>query len=89
MPKKYPNYPKNGVFCVNFIIGPPFLIYIYLKGFSMNKKELSERDIVTKFILPGIIKSGWTMDVQVREEVSFTDIIQLKTPIATRETTTK
>ena len=55
----------------------------------MNKKELSERDIVTKFILPGIIKSGWTMDVQVREEVSFTDIIQLKTPIATRETTTK
>ena len=39
----------------------------------MNKKELSERDLVTKFILPGIVKAGWTMDVQVREEVSFTD----------------
>ena len=39
----------------------------------MNKKELSERDIVTKFILPGIVKTGWTLDVQVREEVSFTD----------------
>lgn len=49
------------------------MIYIYLKGYCMNKKELSERDIVTKFILPGIIRAGWNADVQVREEVTFTD----------------
>ena len=39
----------------------------------MNKKELSERDICSKFIGPAIIKSGWNMRDQVREEVSFTD----------------
>ena len=39
----------------------------------MNKKDLSERDIITKFILPGIVKAGWNVDAQVREEVSFTD----------------
>ncbi len=39
----------------------------------MNKKELSERDICTKFITPAIIKSGWDKDSQIREEVSFTD----------------
>lgn len=39
----------------------------------MNKKDLSERDICTKFINPAISKAGWDMDKQVREEVSFTD----------------
>lgn len=39
----------------------------------MNKKELSERDICTKFINPAIEKAGWNMRTQVREEVSFTD----------------
>jgi len=39
----------------------------------MNKKELSERDICTKFINPAIEKAGWNMKKQVREEVSFTD----------------
>jgi type I restriction enzyme, R subunit len=38
----------------------------------MDKRVLSERDIVTKFILPALRKSGWT-DAQYREEVSFTD----------------
>lgn len=38
----------------------------------MYKKELSERDICTKFITPAIIKSGWDKDSQIREEVSFT-----------------
>lgn len=38
----------------------------------MNKKDLSERDICTKFITPAIIKSGWDKDSQIREEVSFT-----------------
>jgi type I restriction enzyme R subunit len=39
----------------------------------MNKKQLSERDICTKFINPAIQKAGWNMKRQVREEVSFTD----------------
>ncbi|SNR57968.1 type I restriction enzyme, R subunit [Lutibacter agarilyticus] len=39
----------------------------------MNKKDLSERDICTKFINPAIEKAGWDMKRQVREEVSFTD----------------
>ncbi|TYB71877.1 DEAD/DEAH box helicase [Bizionia saleffrena] len=39
----------------------------------MNKKNLSERDICSKYINPAIIKAGWNMRTQVREEVSFTD----------------
>ena len=39
----------------------------------MNKKNLSERDICTKYINPAIEKAGWNMRTQVREEVSFTD----------------
>lgn len=36
------------------------------------KNKLSERDICTKFITPAIVKSGWDLHRQVREEVSFT-----------------
>ncbi|RAJ11716.1 EcoAI/FtnUII family type I restriction enzme subunit R [Arenibacter echinorum] len=39
----------------------------------MNKKDLSERDICSKFINPAIEKAGWNIKKQVREEVSFTD----------------
>ncbi len=39
----------------------------------MNKKDLSERDICSQFINPAIVKAGWNMKKQVREEVSFTD----------------
>lgn len=39
----------------------------------MNKKQLSERDICTKFITPALESAGWDIDLQVREEVSFTD----------------
>lgn len=38
----------------------------------MNKKDLSERDICSKFISPAIQRSGWDPMSQVREEVSFT-----------------
>ncbi len=38
----------------------------------MNKKELSERDICTKYITPAIEKAGWDIQTQVREEVTFT-----------------
>lgn len=39
----------------------------------MNKKELSERDICTKFITPAICSAGLDVDTQIREEVSFMD----------------
>jgi len=38
-----------------------------------NKKDLSERDICTQFILPAIVKAGWDVEKQIREEVFFTD----------------
>jgi type I restriction enzyme R subunit len=37
-----------------------------------NKKELTERDICTKFITPAIQSSGWDIQLQVREEFYFT-----------------
>lgn len=39
----------------------------------INKKFLTERDICSKFINPALLKAGWNMKTQVREEVFFTD----------------
>jgi len=39
----------------------------------MNKRDLSERDICTKYIQPALEKAGWNPFTQIREEVSFTD----------------
>jgi len=38
-----------------------------------SKKELSERDICTKFITPAIKNAGWNTDTQMLEVVFFTD----------------
>src|SRR5271166_5703927 len=38
----------------------------------MNKQDLSERDICTKFITPAVKHAGWDEMTQIREEVSFT-----------------
>ncbi|MCI5168332.1 MAG: type I restriction endonuclease subunit R [Candidatus Electrothrix sp. GM3_4] len=38
-----------------------------------SKKELSERDICTKYIQPALLQAGWNPLTQIREEVSFTD----------------
>lgn len=38
----------------------------------MDKKTLSERDICTKYITPAVVKAGWELHTQVREEVGFT-----------------
>jgi type I restriction enzyme R subunit len=38
----------------------------------LNKTDLSERDICTKFITPAIEQAGWDVQTQVREEVTFT-----------------
>ena len=39
----------------------------------MNKKDLSERDICTKFITPALTAAGWDINSQVREQVFLTD----------------
>lgn len=39
----------------------------------MNKKDMSERDICTKYITPSLVKAGWDIKTQIREEVTFTD----------------
>ena len=38
----------------------------------MDKKDLSERDICTKLIVPALPLAGWDIQQQVREEVTFT-----------------
>lgn len=51
----------------------------------MNKKQLSERDICTKFITPAIEQAGWDRLTQYREEVNFTDgKIQVRGKLTTR-----
>ncbi|MBU1065213.1 DEAD/DEAH box helicase family protein [bacterium] len=37
-----------------------------------DKKQLSERDICTKYITPAIKSAGWDIKSQIREEVTFT-----------------
>ena len=37
-----------------------------------SKKDLSERDICTKYITPAITEAGWDIKTQIREEVTFT-----------------
>ncbi len=39
----------------------------------MNKKDLSEQDICTKFITPAVKRGGWDILSQVREQVFFTN----------------
>ncbi|GGF30052.1 EcoAI/FtnUII family type I restriction enzme subunit R [Flavobacterium limi] len=39
----------------------------------MSKKNLSERDICSKFITPALQKAGWDLQKQILEEVFFTD----------------
>jgi len=39
----------------------------------MDKKKLSETDIITKFIMPSVLKSGWNVMTQIRQEVKLRD----------------
>lgn len=38
----------------------------------MDKKDLSEQDICTKYIVPALQSAGWDIEKQIREQVSFT-----------------
>jgi type I restriction enzyme R subunit len=37
----------------------------------VDKKSFSERDICAKYIIPTITATGWDLNSQIREEVSF------------------
>jgi len=39
----------------------------------MDKKQLTETDIITKYILPALRKSGWDVMTQIRQEVCLRD----------------
>jgi type I restriction enzyme, R subunit len=40
---------------------------------SLNKKTLSESDIITKFIMPAVENAGWDLMTQIRQEVKLRD----------------
>lgn len=39
----------------------------------MDKKKLSETDIITKFIMPAVQGSGWNLKTQINQEVKLRD----------------
>ncbi len=39
----------------------------------MDKKKLTEADIISKFLLPAIIDAGWDSMIQIRQEVKLRD----------------
>lgn len=43
-----------------------------MRRVEVNKHQLSERDLCTKFITPAILQVGWQQH-QFREEVNLTD----------------
>ncbi|MBE6094735.1 MAG: DEAD/DEAH box helicase [Schwartzia succinivorans] len=55
----------------------------------MNKRDLSEADIRTKYIMPAIVKAGWDVMTQIREEYKVTkgriiakgDTVKRETPL--------
>jgi type I restriction enzyme, R subunit len=40
---------------------------------TFNKRELSERDICTKYITPALQSAGWNVNTQIREEYQITN----------------
>jgi type I restriction enzyme R subunit len=39
----------------------------------MNKQQMTERDICTKYITPAVVDAGWDTLRQIREEYQITD----------------
>lgn len=39
----------------------------------MMRNSLTERDVITKSVLPALEKSGWNIQTQIFEEFTFTD----------------
>ncbi len=40
---------------------------------TMDKKALSEADIISKYIMPAVKNSGWDDMLQIRQEVALRD----------------
>ena len=54
---------------------------------SFNKGDLSEQDIITKYVLPAIERAGWDVALQVRQELSLTaGRIQVQGSVVSRDT---
>jgi type I site-specific restriction endonuclease len=72
------NFDLNNDSCydaINFRFSPTTFslgAWLVLPGSNMNKKDLSERDICSKYITPALHQAGWDLQSQIREEVSFT-----------------
>jgi len=56
----------------DFRWGSPSCQYAIPEEGQVDKRALSERDICTKFITPAITGAGWDLQLQIREEVTFT-----------------
>src|SRR5687768_14558514 len=50
----------------------------------MNKRDLSERDICTKYITPTVVNAGGDVQWQIREEVGFKGRIIVRGKLVTR-----
>jgi len=48
----------------------------------MNKKDLSERDICSKFVGPAIKRAGWDGMMQIREEVPLPPLAEQRRIVA-------
>lgn len=45
----------------------------HLVNTKVNKKKLSETDIISKFIMPAVEQAGWDSMTQIRQEVKLRD----------------
>lgn len=46
---------------------------VFRDGLSMDKRKLSETDIISKFILPAVKTAGWDDITQICQEVKLRD----------------
>ena len=49
---------------------PPFSVECFAMA-GVNKSNLTETDIITKFILPSVKEAGWDVMTQIRQEVKL------------------
>ncbi|WP_076418069.1 EcoAI/FtnUII family type I restriction enzme subunit R [Colwellia sp. UCD-KL20] len=53
----------------------------------MDKRKLSETDIITKFIIPAVKTAGWNLMTQIRQEVKLRDgKVIVRGPLGVRKT---
>ncbi len=50
----------------------------------MDKRQLTERDICTRFITPALENAGWDIATQIREEFPLRDVKITKIPSSSR-----